>query len=74
MWKFYGSVCSNGISFVRKNNEISDLYMEIHIVTSIRIRRLHLLGHVMRMEDAVKRPNDYWGLGLEEKSKKPRGM
>jgi hypothetical protein len=49
--KIYGPVLVNGQWQNRHNNEIYTVYKEMELTRNIRLRRLHWMGHVMRMKD-----------------------
>ena len=49
--KIYGPICVNGEYRRRMNQELYELYPDMHIVKRIKIQRLRWLGHVGRMSE-----------------------
>jgi hypothetical protein len=49
--KICGLKSEQGVWRIRRNLEIQSMYKSPDIVTEIKVRRLELLGHVVRMED-----------------------
>jgi hypothetical protein len=49
--RIYGPTHERGCWRPRWNNELYSLHKELNIVEDIKIRRLELAGHIMRMEE-----------------------
>jgi hypothetical protein len=49
--RIYGPNHERGCWHPRWNNELYSLYKELNIVEDIKIRRLELAGHIIRMEE-----------------------
>ena len=49
--RIYGPLCEVAIWRSRYNEELYRLYDETDLVTSIRITKLRLAGHIVRMQD-----------------------
>jgi hypothetical protein len=50
--KIYGPKCEQGVRRIRTNLELQNVYRSPDIVTEIKVRRLELLGHIIRMDGA----------------------
>jgi hypothetical protein len=50
--KIYGALNEKGQWRIRRNMELYQLYKDLDLVTEIKKRRLHWIGHVERMEES----------------------
>jgi len=53
----HGPVVEQGMWRIRSNQEMRELYKDLHIVAEIKEKRLEWIGHVVRMDQgrAVKK-------------------
>jgi hypothetical protein len=48
--RIHGPVVEEGVWRIRSNQEMKELYKDIHIVAEIKEKRLEWIGHVVRMD------------------------